>query len=70
MEIYTRLALGEQRRFSPENDPRVNREHAPPAPPFLSSRASNRLSQRFGLSPTAAAAIASLAGLGPQEVRQ
>lgn len=70
MEIYTRLAAGEQRQTASKISARTKGDLAFNAPPFLPTAASNRLAQRYGLSPTAAAAIASLAGLGPQEVRQ
>jgi len=70
MHSYSRVRLGGQRGLMPRDGAGLTGVPDTLAQPFLSSRASNRLSQRFGLSPTAAAAIASLAGLGPQEVRQ
>lgn len=70
MHSYSCVRLGGQRRVMPKDEAGLSSASAIFAPPFLPSRASNRLSQRYGLSATAAATIASLAGLGPQEVRR
>lgn len=70
MHSYSRVRLGGQRRVMPPDDARLSSGPAVMTQPFLPSLASSRLAQRYGLSPTAAATIASLAGLGPQEVRQ
>ncbi|MGO8738798.1 hypothetical protein [Rhodoblastus sp.] len=38
--------------------------------PTASSRAAQQISRKFGLTPTLAALVVTLAGLGPREVRQ
>lgn len=66
LEHYSLAHPGEQRETVSENSARTKRKH----PPFPATVASHRLSRRFGLTPATAAALASIAGIGPQEVRQ